>query len=334
MATKIFLTTTSTGLTYNWSTDDNWNPGGSPVTNDFATLASGGGNQATYTALDDIANLTINDLFVQDSGVTLEIGSGDLLTAQGQLQNAGEIDVFGTFTVQNMNSNTGTIDAETGGLVILQNVSGGAFTINGGEMRIAASGNINGEPTFFLQSGLLDSLSNTPGQADVDFTGSAAGHLAINTVINGSPSNNSLINLGAGDSIEYNDTDITAVSYDDSTGTLTLTVTGGATHNVHITSFAPGAPHDFVMGIDPITGKNDAEVVCFLQGTRIRTPDGNRPVELLLIGDKVLTPDGQARAVRWIWRQTVVTRFANECGRIRSGSRRERSTRTCRSEIC
>jgi len=50
-----------------------------------------------------------------------------------------------------------------------------------------------------------------------------------------------------------------------------------------------------------------------LRGTRIRTPDGSKPVELLLIGDKVLTADGRTRVfVRWLWRQTVVTAFADE----------------------
>jgi hypothetical protein len=72
------------------------------------------------------------------------------------------------------------------------------------------------------------------------------------------------------------------------------------------------ATPDFRLSTDPITHRSEAEVVCFLRGTRIRTPDGDRPVELLLIGDKVLTMDGETRAVRWIWRQTIVTIFADE----------------------
>jgi len=39
---------------------------------------------------------------------------------------------------------------------------------------------------------------------------------------------------------------------------------------------------------------------CFCAGTRIRTPDGEVPVEDLAIGDAVLTGSGTARPIRWI----------------------------------
>jgi hypothetical protein len=51
--------------------------------------------------------------------------------------------------------------------------------------------------------------------------------------------------------------------------------------------------------------------VCFLEGTRIATPDGERAVESLAIGDLVTTADGTARLVRWIGRQTIVAVFAD-----------------------
>jgi hypothetical protein len=51
--------------------------------------------------------------------------------------------------------------------------------------------------------------------------------------------------------------------------------------------------------------------VCFLAGTRIATPDGERAVETLAIGDLVTTADGTARPVRWVGRQTIVALFAS-----------------------
>jgi hypothetical protein len=51
--------------------------------------------------------------------------------------------------------------------------------------------------------------------------------------------------------------------------------------------------------------------VCFLAGTAIACPGGERPVEDLAIGDLVLTADGDARPVRFVGRQTFATLFAD-----------------------
>ena len=51
--------------------------------------------------------------------------------------------------------------------------------------------------------------------------------------------------------------------------------------------------------------------VCFLEGTNISTPDGEKPVESLQIGDLVTTADGRAEPVKWMGRLTVCTAFAD-----------------------
>lgn len=43
----------------------------------------------------------------------------------------------------------------------------------------------------------------------------------------------------------------------------------------------------------------------FTAGTRIWTPDGELPVQLLLPGDLVLTADGRSAPIRWIGRRTM-----------------------------
>jgi hypothetical protein len=45
------------------------------------------------------------------------------------------------------------------------------------------------------------------------------------------------------------------------------------------------------------------DLLCFMQGTLIATPDGERAVEALTIGDLVLTADGATAPVRWIGRR-------------------------------
>jgi Hint domain len=53
-----------------------------------------------------------------------------------------------------------------------------------------------------------------------------------------------------------------------------------------------------------------AEVVCFLKGTRIWTPDGESRVEDLRINDLVVTSSGEAKPIQWLWKQ----RFARQSG--------------------
>lgn len=54
---------------------------------------------------------------------------------------------------------------------------------------------------------------------------------------------------------------------------------------------------------------------CFAAGTRIATPEGERAVETLEIGDMVTTADGRAVPVRWIGRQTLHKIFAGDRAR-------------------
>lgn len=50
---------------------------------------------------------------------------------------------------------------------------------------------------------------------------------------------------------------------------------------------------------------------CFLKGTLIKTPAGEKPVEALAIGDLIATYDGKEKPIRWIGRR----KFTSEAGR-------------------
>ncbi len=56
---------------------------------------------------------------------------------------------------------------------------------------------------------------------------------------------------------------------------------------------------------------NDEIVICFMPGTLIRTPDGERPVEIFKSGDPVVKKDGEVAPVRWVGRQTVSRVFGD-----------------------
>lgn len=50
-------------------------------------------------------------------------------------------------------------------------------------------------------------------------------------------------------------------------------------------------------------------LACYMQGTMIRTPAGERPVEALQAGDLVTTLDGSAKKVKWIGHRTYEAEF-------------------------
>jgi hypothetical protein len=50
------------------------------------------------------------------------------------------------------------------------------------------------------------------------------------------------------------------------------------------------------------------DLLCFAQGTRILTDKGNRPIELLKVGDLVHTKDHGFQPIRWIGKSSLTTR--------------------------
>jgi hypothetical protein len=76
-------------------------------------------------------------------------------------------------------------------------------------------------------------------------------------------------------------------SYLDSSGTSTIT------------------PMNTTSPIGDGNGLAIFDLLCFLQGTLIATPDGPRAVEGLRIGDPVLTAGGAVAPVRWMGRRTL-----------------------------
>lgn len=75
-----------------------------------------------------------------------------------------------------------------------------------------------------------------------------------------------------------------------------------------LASFNTVAGETFELAASPT---DQLEIVCFLAGTRIATPDGETEVQSLKAGDLVRTASGNVKRVRWLGRSTVVTRFAD-----------------------
>jgi hypothetical protein len=98
---------------------------------------------------------------------------------------------------------------------------------------------------------------------------------------------------------DVNGTPVTFVVIEDGiSGDLYAAANIGALDPAEVT---PGLPAT----LDTGTLDTDPFAVCFAGGTLIATPNGERAVETLAIGDPVLTADGRATEVKWIGRQTL-----------------------------
>ena len=92
-------------------------------------------------------------------------------------------------------------------------------------------------------------------------------------------------------------------------GTLSFnTTTGQFTFTVDTTAlWDSGSDQVVTFTITGTSGANSDDdlvtinlLICFAEGTRIATPDGERLVETLRPGDLVLTRDGAAKPLRWV----------------------------------
>lgn len=103
-----------------------------------------------------------------------------------------------------------------------------------------------------------------------------------------------------------------------------VTVNADGTLTVH--TDADTGPVHFTYGVANGTGQtatgmvNVTTIPCFVAGTMIATPEGERAVESLRPGDLVLTHDDGPQPVRWIGRRRVAARGDFAPIRIRAGT--------------
>jgi hypothetical protein len=134
-------------------------------------------------------------------------------------------------------------------------------------------------------------------------------------ILDGTPPTNTITGFAPGDTIKLAGVPFIPAqdSYTVATaGTLTVDA-AGTVYNVDIAGITVGQT-GFVLNGDLGITEN---ALCYLRGTQILTPDGEKPIETLMIGDEVITRFGGVQKIKWIGRQSYDPRFiANNPGKL------------------
>ncbi|MEM6464441.1 MAG: right-handed parallel beta-helix repeat-containing protein, partial [Pseudomonadota bacterium] len=279
----------------------------------------------TSTISDNVANASGGGIYVEDGGGVHIVNStiSDNYAAAG-----GGMRVFGDATAVNAtfhgnyaSNYVGGVDVTPSGSLdlvnstITGNVSGNQYgglrAFGGSDVEIgnsiiignystSPSGDDNVSGTYTdLGGNVVSTSSNNVDVTDVfDSTETINGVLAGQLGDNGGPVETvALLDSTNNPARDVGDEDLLPADGFD------LDNDGDTTESLPVD--ANGDPRLLGTGIDA----GAVELICFARGTAIATPDGERRVEHLRIGDRVLTGDGRAVPARWIGRQTVSMRF-------------------------
>ncbi len=276
------------------------NAAGNDTFTGFANLIGGAGNDGLFG--DGSDNVIIGDAgndFISSGGGNdiIRGGSGFDSLFGGQ----GDDIIDGGPNADDLNGGEGTdtLSFASAATDVVANLSTGAVSGGGGNDTAAGFENLTGGAGNDNLTGSVAANVITGG-AGFDTIRGGEG----NDTVDGGEGNdtvqwfigdgNDIVALGAGNNTLFLENYPSGDwSFADNGAARTFTHTSGGSVNV----------------IDWTTGTNT--VICFYPGTMIATPQGERAVETLAIGDLVLTLEGEARPVRWMGRQTVSTRFAN-----------------------
>jgi Hint domain len=280
----------------NWNVDGNWTtsgyPGGGVPETDVAVLPAKLGRIGFYTVtvpastlidllrlaiggssgVFHVTNLDVNGILNTDTlayvgasnHANIDIGVGGKLDIRTTL-NSGDPQ---TLSIEA----TGTGGFGTGGYLQLGSALDNGF----------ATGLVNANVTFGfhnnptgINSGVIEYLSGFINGGTV----TAAQHVT---------------NLAWGDGFIVDGDNFTGASFVINSGTLHVTTTSSSVINFTHLDLAGLTAANFVGAGD------DIEIICYVRGTRILTPQGERAIEALAPGDPVVTATGETLAVKWV----------------------------------
>ncbi|MBF0860307.1 hypothetical protein HKD24_14025 [Gluconobacter sp. LMG 31484] len=270
---------------------------------DTLTISAGG----TIVGATVLSGGTL-DVVGTDSGSVISAGGVENITG---LASGGTI--YGTQTLATSGASISNETVLSGGTVdiTIKGVTATGITLDGGSLSI--DGNSAASNTVLKDGGTLDLLSpkaSVTGSLEFAGAGTLIQSVApsstaygVQAVISGFEADDTIDLQGMGSAA--------TLSSVTSGGNTLVTVTDGKTSET-LTFAGDYAADFFVLGADSAGGLTvTAEgTPCYCPGTAILTETGERPVETLEIGDRLITRDGAIRPIRWIGRRAYDGRFA------------------------
>ena len=329
------------GVTGDWSTATDWTAGSVPVSTSNVVLkdltTSPGAITITISSSHSAQSLTLNDAgtTVADSGGTLSL-SGALTIDAGRfvLQGGGVSAAEGIFIegaspggsaggvlqVKDGSSLTGSVVDH--GVVDYDITGTSSFTgslAGGGVLEVEGGGHLVLDGADTYSGGTIVSASTLElGTATAAGTGAitlaAGGHatLQIDGALPADMPANTIAGFGSSDIIHLEN-----VAFD-SAGSAVLgahnllqITEGGKIYDLQLDTSEDFSGDVFHLGAaaDHSTLITEA-TACYCPDTLILTSRGEKPIERLAIGDRLVTKSGARRRIRWIGRRSYAGRFA------------------------
>ncbi len=245
----------------------------------LGTLAMSG-TGATITFSSGAVPLTLASPLTIAPGATLDI-TGGTLVVDGSISLTGAITESSAYIVTNgglINNDTITLDPST--LTVDGSLTGTGVVTIGADSTLEVTGDISsGQTIVFEGTGAVLAITDT---ADI------AGTISF---LNGSTIDIAGLTFNANTTLHAN-----------SSGTLAIPDAQASGGMIDLTFSGIGSSQPFILTSDGQGGTDLA--LCYLSGTQILTPTGEKPIESLNIGDLVVTRFGGFRPIKWIGRQT------------------------------
>ena len=230
--------------------------------------------------------------------------SGDIGLNVGQsgVPNSGTLYLLGgALANQEVHVNDGTA------VVTSALLGNDLLSVNGGLLEIAQPTTVSPGQISFVPGGNDSTVKfDAPGNFDGDGNGQIVGFAGLDTIDLGVNTIGTIVysintTYGIGTLVAENPS---------ATPLFTTLLTGGDAGDFQQGTFAVSGGRagsfDVTQGSGQDTLITEEAAICFCAGTLITTPEGDRPVEHLAVGDLVLTYEGKVRAIVWIGQGRVL----------------------------